>query len=431
MNDDEIQQLIGFTRKVKQTSTSSKVLRIEPEGPPIKNYPKMKVFQKQFYDEYVDESKQPWDAVNCSFESCSYTNRIRTIMRNHYMSHFDVDLYVKYKCTRCYTNYGDYNSLLNHERLGQCWISSDYPNMNFFVKKFLAEIGDSEGNGGHVCSKCKRNFAFKSRLNRHLMSCYRFTYPCYKCDKSYPSYDKARVHYENCTESDSKVPLRCITFISDKITPPAQEIRGKKWTEDDMIDYIDKNAVQQIKNLFAKYPKIAFGIIGQTKNIKKRFHDYNSYDQVYKFSELGKYLEFDESVLFRCWNRYDALLFEYLLQKHLIKPDGKYYGLFGHRMNQQQVIKPHKMKEWLEEGHFYVYFRASRKPFTWSKSFLAEREECLLMSPEKKKMRISSASTSDAFTSGASTSRVLVPVNDYQSSSHDELSERPTILIPQ
>ena len=125
------------------------------------------------------------------------------------------------------------------------------------------------------------------------------------------------------------------------MTPPAEEDKGKQWTEPEMMAYIEENTINQLESLFNKYPKPCLDVIGQTGDIKKRFNSYDLNQKIYNIKEdLTEYIEFNECILFKCWNKFDALMFEFLLQTHTQTSGGKYYTRFGYRMNKQSINKP-------------------------------------------------------------------------------------------
>jgi len=228
MKDDEIQQLIGFTRKPIWAPTKSRrYKRIEPEGDIIMTYLKELDYHEKFYTKNVDKTKQPWNSLKCSFEGCSFSTKAVLPMRRHYMAHYDLDVHDRCNCTKSHNHFATHKSLLTHASKGQCFISNGYPELKVFMKNFLVGLGDEQQNA-KVCFKCKKEYKDAYSLRKHLLSCYRFSFPCYNYDAKFSTYHTARCHYENCDGTNSANPLRkpnTISYKSDKVTPPVEELK--------------------------------------------------------------------------------------------------------------------------------------------------------------------------------------------------------------
>jgi hypothetical protein len=83
-------------------------------------------------------------------------------------------------------------------------------------------------------------------------------------------------------------------------------------------------------------------------------------------------------------------MYEYLAQHHTIDKDGKYYAEFKDRMNDQCVVKPLIEDDGVRVPH-YVYFKASRSPFTLRKKneeSSADSDDSEEWEPMEKKKRV-------------------------------------------
>lgn len=278
------------------------------------------------------------------------------------MVHFDKSSYKKFNCPRCLRNYSNYDELKMHGFRDKCNFESKYPPQRFFVDKALLESGMVRGK---FCTGCNKNFEFVYMFDEHLISCLRLHFPCYKCSAKFAQYKPARIHNERC-DGTGIGANKNIFYGDDKVDLPAQELKSKTWTEEEMMEVIRKVVVPKLNWLFSMYEEGALGLIGMTKRMSKRMADYNLSWQVYGRDETTKYLELQDCVLFSCWNRYTALQFEYLCQRHTILKGGDFFDIFGTRMNQQAVCKPSIFPGSLDEQAHYVYFRATRKPFKLS-----------------------------------------------------------------
>ena len=130
-----------------------------------------------------------------------------------------------------------------------------------------------------------------------------------------------------------------------------------------MMKLIRSETIPKMREIFSRYPQPCFGIVGMTSNVSKRFATYNVNWQVYMRNKCNPYMDLDECILFRCWNKYSALKFEYLVQKSTIRNDGEFFKEFSTRMNNQTIRKPTITPGSLREKEYFVYLRTSRVPF--------------------------------------------------------------------
>lgn len=343
----------------KEVSRAKAFKAIEPESKIIGNYGTESAYATKFFDKYVDKKEQPHDGLVCLFNGCNQKFSHACHMRTHYMRHFNKS-YDKYKCERCGKNYDAFTGLKDHVKNSKCKLTSDFPLAKHFIDKLLAAY-PQQGRKAIICFKCGKD-TYKSpyECQMHVLSCVHMDIQCIKCGRGFVAYPNARKHYEEC-KNDGKDTKKA-NFI-DKVKAPTDDDE-KYWTYAMMRQYMREHTVEKLEALFNRFPKGALGIIGMAGNPINRFTYYRNFPQIYHRSEANPYLDNDELILFRCWSRQHALMYEYLLQRHTILPDGELYKQFGLRMNQQQVAKP-KLPASEKKAH-YVYFQATRQPFTFA-----------------------------------------------------------------
>lgn len=340
--------------------------RQEPNGPIITDYGKHGDFVRKFFDLYVDQKVQPYTSKRCSWTKCEktpYRNQPAFPMALHYMTHFCSLKHEKFRCPRCRKNYASFRSLQDHGGNGMCKFDSDYPKAEEFIQACLDEHPEQKRNS-KTCSKCRKWYDSQQGAALHFMSCIKQPFACLRCGREFVAYLNARVHYEACT-SDKRDDHKA--NFTDKIAPPT-DADDKEWTQDTMMDRIREISIPQLRVLFDKFPQGAYGTIGMTSDPLDRFCHYRKFPQFYRRHETTPYIEKEELILYKCWTRKQARMYEYLLQRHFILDDGEFYEEFGQRMNQQAVLKPSEELSEKKVAH-YVYFQASRTPFTFSLKF--------------------------------------------------------------
>jgi len=132
-----------------------------------------------------------------------------------------------------------------------------------------------------------------------------------------------------------------------------------------MVKHMKEVAIARIRALRSIHPPNSLLTIGQTKDIKKRFSNYDQHDQVYQNFQDGRYVEFDEYILFSAWTRNDIMQYEYILQKELNFVDGRFYDEFRGITNNQQIAKPALTKNNDIVIPYYVYVKLTSEPFIW------------------------------------------------------------------
>jgi hypothetical protein len=161
--------------------------------------------------------------------------------------------------------------------------------------------------------------------------------------------------------------VRFHRYYFEHIIPPPIEEFHKKWSDDEMMAFIREFTLPQIRRFLMRFPAGALLIIGQTKDVKQRNADYNSYAVVYRHSDVQPFIEYNDMITFRCWTRYEALRFEYLLLYHTLDPEGEFYSEFQEHVNKQSYNIPTQTEENSEptRPHF-VYLKATKKNWTWA-----------------------------------------------------------------
>ncbi|CAG9798177.1 unnamed protein product [Chironomus riparius] len=341
-----------------------KYVQVKIDNPLPPNLPKELELHKKFYANYVTIKKQTMNARECHFEGCNKTYADISQMRKHHMGHYSKDEYEKFQCNICYVNHDTYRGLQAHVKKNNC-IKITFPPERVFYRKALDAIVEQQPKQLKKCNKCGHVPAsYNSKFFRHLHSCYRFAYPCDKCGLKYAAYQNARLHSDLCN-GIKPANYMDLYFRSDIVSKPLEESKSKTWTHAQMLEHMKEIGVPKLRALLQLHPNKALITIGQTHDIKERFKSYSCNWQVYKNFEFDRYIEFDSYVLFKCWSRFEALWYEYLLQVNTQTPSGIFFNEFGTRSNKQRIQKPGIVKEDCEESDYYVYVRCTRKPFVW------------------------------------------------------------------
>jgi hypothetical protein len=124
--------------------------------------------------------------------------------------------------------------------------------------------------------------------------------------------------------------------------------------------------VFKLRNHQKRFPADALMLFGMTENLKKRDHMYNIFDTVYRRHTLDPFMDLNEQILFSCWSEYDALLFEYLIQRSTINESGELYAEFGESVNQQKIPRPQRTEENTKKNKpFFVYVKMTKRAWTW------------------------------------------------------------------
>lgn len=305
---------------------------------------------------------QPFKSKKCHFEGCKYASSDATTVRTHHMTHYKGPDYLKFVCKRCNKNYESHKNLTQHAGREMCLIQSGFSKQAVFMDECL-KLHPEQHPKSKECSNCNEKFVSPFVCLQHFTGCVNMPIKCTKCNQEYATYQVARKHYEQCDykPGDKDNTTKKAFFKRDKIIPPTDE--DIEMNEDQMMAHIRKHTIEKLKALFARFPKDAFGIIGMTSDPIRRFTEYRKHSEVYQKHEASPRMKNDEFILFRCWSKKEALRYEYLLLKHTILEDGELHSVFGSRMNRQVVWKPtYKSKI---KGLHYVYFHATRVPFTF------------------------------------------------------------------
>ncbi|KAG5674846.1 hypothetical protein PVAND_004791 [Polypedilum vanderplanki] len=364
---DELKKRMKIFREPPKKQIQLKFKRIEPDIPPIKELPGEACYQKKFWENYKDELKlNAFGSNSCT--TCGKFYAKPKDNRRHTMTHFDSEIYDKFNCTRCFRNFATYQALKNHIP-DRCFISSEFPKHDFFIRMCLAE-NPQQKYDATTCSNCKKEFKvenYKSVTSIpyytriHFASCIRFPYHCPTCDSTFSKYTSARIHYEQGCDGDTKL----LRHYHEKITPPSFDDIDKEWNEEMMMNLMRLETLPHLRKLIARYPVGSLLLIGQTQDVRKRDKQYNVYKVTVRRAELEPYLNLNDIIVFRAWSRFDVLLFEYLLQYNLVDEDGEFFEEFGELMNKQTYTRPIKTEENSEKNRpYYVYVKATKKPWT-------------------------------------------------------------------
>lgn len=295
--------------------------RTEPESEFLKVLPN-KTFHKHFFARYGDEIEQNFDDMRCSV--CGQRSSSAANARTHLMSHFDSNRYTKFYCERCQQNYPSYNGISGHANCG------------------------------------KMGFAIPNECRRHFISCVRFAIECPKCGNQYSKYSNARHHYERECK-DSKNEHR---YYKEKINAPDMSEKEKEWSEEEMMEFIRAKTLPKLRNFAKRFPPGALMLFGQTEFPKIRDAQYNMFKAVYRRDTLSPFMDINEQFIFECWSRFDALLFEFLIQRHTIDEDGEFYAEFGAHVNQQEHHRPTFTEEiGVKDKPYYCYIKMTKKPW--------------------------------------------------------------------
>lgn len=168
--------MIGYPKK-KDIINYRKIVKFQPKMPFITEFKADLEYQRNFYDNYVNQNEQDFNAKQCS--RCGQKDKPYRI-RIHFMKHFDSMQFVKYRCERCFKNYARLDRLRSHADNGQCFIDlSEYPQKSYFIDKVLRE-NPQQNPSSKICSKCCLTFTTVNDCKKHFMSCLRIGYPCCK-----------------------------------------------------------------------------------------------------------------------------------------------------------------------------------------------------------------------------------------------------------
>ncbi|KAG5666137.1 hypothetical protein PVAND_017718 [Polypedilum vanderplanki] len=282
------------------------------------------------------------------------------------MSHFDSGEYTKFDCIRCMKNYSTYEALKKHHLRGMCYLSSEFPKQTQFVTMCLSE-NPQQDPSSKVCSNCNLFSDIRpSKMHIHFLACVKFPYSCPTCKTLFTTYKNARIHFENYCDGT----FRNFRYYYEKITPPDINEKKKEWTEEEMLQRIRTDSASQMRKLLNdRLPPNSFLSVGQTRNMRRRDNQYNTYAVTIRRAEFDPFMPFDEMITFRTWRRYYALLYEYLLQRETIDQDGELHDEFGERMNPQKYERPSKNEENVKPDRpYFVYIKATRKKWTFADS---------------------------------------------------------------
>jgi hypothetical protein len=411
---DELRKLLGLYREPKKKTVFLRYKRFEPDTPLIEKYDTEDQYMQRMWLDYGDELP-PYKTKICNIGPCTHISGNFRDARRHAIKHLDSSTHDKFLCPRCEQNFGSHKSLRYHGNLGRCFRQSDFPSQRHFNLLCLAEH-PQQAVEAKRCHKCGFRGKSASNVHKHFVECVRFPIVCPRCDSVFVQYYTARLHYENTCDGTYENRR----YYYEQITPPPLEEKEKKWSEREMMEYIRRITIPQLRRLIARFPPGALLLIGQTENVRIRDQRYNIHAVTIRRAELEPFMELNEMILFRCWTRYDALLFEYLLQHHTIDESGEFHGEFGDRVNHQFHTRPTQTEENTQNSQpYYVYLKATRQPWSWADARHFYHEDM----PEATASQAGPSSSSQARPSKAPSSAVATVTTTICSGSDDSDSD--------